>query len=101
MTNTIRVLVVRVGEPSVVESMGKDLEAQQAIVGGYIEAVPFGGGLFMICNEEGKLEGLAPNFALPGDIVVGNVFFCRVDGEGETSGVTDADVKKLRAKLGR
>lgn len=101
MASKIEVLVVRVGEPAVVESHPNSLEAQQKLVGGYIEGVQLGDGVMMICNEEGKLTGLAPNFALPGDIVVGDVFFCRVDNEGECASLTATDVKRIRAKLGR
>lgn len=93
----IQVLVYRPGQPGVVEEHLNSLEAQQALVGGYIEAVGFGDGLYMTCNEEGKLNGLEPNFALPGDIVVGTVFFCRVDEEGECASLSETDVKRLKA----
>lgn len=101
MATNIQVLVVRVGQPSVVETMGTSLEAQQKLVGGYIEGVQLGDGILMICNEEGKLQGLPPNFLLPGDVIVGDVFFCRVDNEGECASLTDTDIKRIRAKLGR
>ncbi len=41
------------------------LESLQQIVGGYIEAVyPFDDPVAIICNEEGKINGLEPNRAL-------------------------------------
>jgi hypothetical protein len=97
----IRVLVYRPGQPSEVEQHGRDLEAQQALVGGWIQSVPLGDGIVLTCNEEGKLEGLEPNFALPGDIIVGTAFFCRVDKEGECTSLTERDIKRIRAKVGR
>ena len=97
----IQVLVVRVGEPAVVEELPRSLEAMQGLVGGYIESVALGDGIYMTCNEEGKLQGLAPNFALPGDVIVGNVFFCRINSEGDEASLTDTDIKRIRAKLGR
>ena len=96
----IRILVVRVGQPAVVEEHPRSLEAMQGIVGGYIESVAMGDGIFMTCNEEGKLQGLPPNFALPGDVIVGDVFFCRVE-DGDEASLTDHDIKRIRATLGR
>ena len=96
----IRVLVYRPGQPSMVEEHGRSLEAQQKLVEGYIESVSLGDGIFMTCNEEGKLKGLAPNFVLPGDVIVGTVFFHRVE-DAEAVSLTDADIKRIRNKIGR
>ena len=101
MKTAIQVLVYRVGQPSVVEEHLNDLETQQKLVGGYIEAVALGDGIYLTCNEEGKLNGLSPNFALPGDVIVGDAFFCRVDSEGECCSLTEADVTRIRMKVGR
>ena len=97
----IQVLVYRPGQPGVVEEHMNSLEAQQALVGGYIEAVAMGDGIYLTCNEEGKLNGLEPNFLLPGDVIVGNVFFCRVDDAGECASVTETDIARIRRKVGR
>jgi hypothetical protein len=97
----IQVLVYRPGQPGTVEQQLNDLETQQALVGGYIESVPLGDGVYLTCNEEGKLNGLEPNFALPGDIIVGTAFFCRVDEEGECASLTEKDIKRIRSKVGR
>ena len=53
-----------------------DLPCLQEFVGGYIECVTITPGIVMICNEEGKLRGLEPNFRWMGDVVVGPVLFC-------------------------
>lgn len=51
------------------------LEEFQRIVGGYIETVPCPGvpEAEIICNEEGKIKGLAPNLSLTPDVIVGTV----------------------------
>ena len=56
------ILVKPFTQPYTTEIKG-DLESMQAIVGGYIEAVyPFDDQeIALVCNEEGKLEGLTPN----------------------------------------
>jgi len=65
---------------------GKTFELEQLskIVGGYIEVVYIPGRL-IVCNEEGKLNGLPYNanataeFSryLPGDFLVGNILVCK------------------------
>ena len=75
-----------------VEMIENDLKSYQNIVGGHIEVVEFyfeGGKVLCILNEEGKLEGLKPNFAFEIykkedkrylDIIVGDVVFVGEDG---------------------
>jgi len=60
----------------------------QAFVGGYIEAVYLPGGVVMLVNEEGKLEGLPynePATALygAGDPIAGNAIVCSMAEMGE------------------
>lgn len=57
------------------------LENFQRTVGGYIETVPLQCGVIAIVNEEGKLQGLEPNLRIPGDVLVGTIILCGVDGE--------------------
>ena len=61
--------------------IGSDLQSMQALVGGYIQAVyPYEEPVALICNEDGKLDGLLLNRALRDshgdiyDIVAGNFF---------------------------
>ena len=50
------------------KEIGEELEDLQHEVGGYIEAVyPFEDEVAIVCNEEGKLEGLDLNRSLRGD----------------------------------
>lgn len=61
------------------------LKNLQNIVGGPIETVSVAGGAICICNEEGKLRGLARNFQLGNwpyaDIIVGDAVIVGADGE--------------------
>ena len=67
--------------------MVPSLENLQSVVGGYIEHVNLGDGLAMICNEEGKLKGLEPNFRITNgfgtvvDEIVGTVIIAGIKGE--------------------
>jgi len=78
------------------------LEALQELVGGYIEAVsvPIGSGCIFICNEEGKLHLMEPNFYYGGDIFVGPVFICCRSGEDFSDlQLRDCGMKTLLAIL--
>ena len=78
--STIAVLIVEPGKEPYVKEIDSGLESLQHEVGGYIEAIyPYEDPVALVCNEEGKLEGLPLNRALrdeDGDIydVVAGVF---------------------------
>lgn len=57
------------------------LEELQAAVGGYIEAVTFATDAAVICNEEGRLRGMAHNVKLLGVDFVGPILIVGVAGD--------------------
>lgn len=71
------------------------LEAMQMIVGGYIETVNFPGGIILVCNEEGKFEGLPPNLYYRGGMIVGTVFFASNAGEDFQS-LSDEQIRGIQ-----
>lgn len=90
--NKIQIAVLKVGEPLSFVEIEPDLDAMQKIVGGLIEMVSIAEGLDMVCNEEGKLNGLEINFRFGNMPIVGDVFFTRHDdGRGAVS-LTEADI---------
>lgn len=84
----IRVLVKRVGQEPVIEEIDNTLEAKKAIVGGWIQFVPIEDGLSLWCNDDGKVNGLKPNFNWVHegqifDVICGDVYFTGpADDEG-------------------
>lgn len=63
--DTIRVVLLEPGKLARITEIGCSLEKMQAIVGGDIEAMyPFEEEVCIICNEEGKLNGMALNRAI-------------------------------------
>ena len=63
--STIAVLVVELGKEPYVKEIDSGLESLQHEVGGCIEAIyPYEDPVALVCNEEGKLEGLPLNRAL-------------------------------------
>jgi len=61
----IRIVSVPVGKQAFAKEIQTGLKSLQAEVGGYIEAIyPFDDYVALICNEEGKLDGLPLNRAI-------------------------------------
>lgn len=79
----IEVIVKEPGKPMYKKMIRNELEEFQDIVEGFIETIPVdrGGRVGLICNEEGKLLDLPPNFIIGSDIIMGNAVFVGVDGE--------------------
>ena len=91
--NMITILIKEPGCSWNVAEVEDDLEAYQAIVGGYIEGIATTKtGMHIFGNEEGKLLHLKPNFMLHGDLIVGTVFAVRDDEEGNFVSVTEDDI---------
>lgn len=86
-SNTLEVLLVKPGQYAEMTEIEAGLSSMQNIVGGYIEALHyFDEPVALVCNEEGKINGLEPNRAIKDengkivDIVAGTFFVC---GEGD------------------
>ena len=90
----MKVVVKRPAEKPEVMEIENELHALQEIVGGYIECVGVIDNIICVCNEEGKLKGLPPNFVLHGDMIVGDVFFCSA-GEEDFESLPDEDIEFL------
>ena len=98
----MRVLVVRSGKRPERAEIGLELEDMQKVVGGRIQQFqPFEDETSIICNEEGKLEGLPPNRAIYSqdgemvDIVAGTFFICDAPLSSETfQSLTEEQMKK-------
>lgn len=83
--NNIRIFRKRPGEGWQGAEIPNTLEALQKEVGGYIETVTLAKDrktlTVIICNEEGKLMGLAPNIIIGGELFVGTIIVVGVKGE--------------------
>lgn len=77
----MKVVLVEPKKQARVVEIDHSLESMQQIVGGYIETFQLDDEVFIICNEEGKLNGLEPCRAIwhEGeliDIIFGTFFIC-------------------------
>lgn len=89
----MRVIIKEVGKQPKVENINNDLETIQRLVGGYIEAVSAGQGICLVCNEEGKLNGLPPNFPIGHDVIVGNAVFVGYGRSGDFADLTEEQIE--------
>lgn len=89
----MRCVIKRPGQEPKVMDIANRLEALQAMVGGYIETVPFGDHLAIV-NEEGRIMGLPVNFVLNGEPICGTAVILEVKGE-EFRGLTGYEAKEV------
>lgn len=97
--NTITVVIVPVHEKPYSEEISNDLATFQKLVGGYIEVIALSDRLMIICNENGKLEGLEDNRRFKNDIIVGNFFIAADGGDGDFTSLTDDEINMLYKKF--
>lgn len=99
--DTIKVIMLQPGKLAKAVEIDASLEGmQRAVGGGLIEAVyPFDEEVCLVCNEEGKINGMRPNRALYNedhemiDIICGPAFICDCSGENFGS-LSDAQLEK-------
>ncbi len=98
-------LVIEPGKCPMEKEIGGSLEEMQRLVGGCIQVVyPFKDEVALICNEEGKIQGLPLNRALRHadgavyDIISGPFFLCAAPADSESfESLTEEQVKKYSA----
>lgn len=101
----ISVLYIEPGSVPEKREVDRGLESMQKLVGGYIETFyPFDEEVAIICNEEGKLEGLPLNRAIYSDdgklteIIAGNFFICATPADSENfESLTDEQIERYGA----
>lgn len=98
----MKVLIVEPEKAPREAEIENSLESLQSVVGGYIEATyPFDDRVAIICNEEGKLQGMPLNRALRDesgtmyDIVAGTFIVCGL-GEEDFSSLPPEMMDKYR-----
>ena len=65
----------------VIRVIENELYAFQKFVRGYIQAVPASNGKVVICNEEGRINGMEYNCTFEGIDYYGPILVCGADGE--------------------
>ncbi len=95
MSKNLTVVMVEPHKAPYVAEVDDELSALQKAVGGYIEVVENGDGTLIICNEEGKLQGLEGNRRIRdgSSIIAGTFFVVGDDGENFRS-LTESEVTR-------
>ena len=91
----MKVIIKEVGKSPRIENINNDLETLKELVGGYIEVVRMGNDILLICNEEGKLNDLPPNFSTGYDVIVGTAVFVAFDGKEDFTSLTDIQIDTI------
>lgn len=109
MANKRKIILFPVGGMGVVEEVDLTLANMQAMVGGgSIQMVPYRlngerrAHIELVCNEDGKSNGLEPNRPAWGgtDLIFGPFFFVGAgDDEGVSTGLSDDQIAALRAEF--
>lgn len=94
------VLKVEPGAAPEIITIPNTLEAFQAAVGGYIEAVGLDCGICLLCNEEGKLIGLPANRQAGGDTIAGT-FLVVGEADGDFCSLSDEDAARYAEQFAR
>lgn len=98
----MKVLVIEAGQQPMVKEIEGSLRSMQEIVGGYIQPVyPWREEVALVCNEEGKINGMALNRPLLDDrgqlvdIIAGTFFICSAPIDGESfQSLTDEQIER-------
>jgi hypothetical protein len=94
----IRVVVAEPNRPAEVRMIRRTLDAMQAIVGGYIERVPWHE-FDVFFNEEGRGMQLPPNRVVAGYPIIGTLFVSKTSEEGESVSLSEVEAGLIRAAL--
>jgi hypothetical protein len=95
----LRVLRVEPGKAPEVKEIGSDLDSLQAEVDGLIECIYMDDEGVLVCNEEGKLNGMEMNRRLGDDIICGPFFLVGDDGEGDFISLTDSQIDNCQERF--
>ena len=99
----ISVLVIKPNEEPALEEIDNNLKACQKVVGGWIEYVGLEDDIALICNEEGKLDGLPANRVLNldffQDTIMGTFFITGTNDDGEFVSLKAKQIEKYTKLL--
>ena len=94
----MKVLIVEPGQYPREAEIEKSLKAEQAVVGGLIECVyPWQDNACIVCNDEGKLQGLPLNRMLGDYDVIAGTFFVVGLTEDDFCSLTPEQIKRYEA----
>ena len=91
----IRILKIESEKAPYEKEIVDKLEDIQAVVNGPIQCIYLNGGCLLVCNEEGKLNGMQLNRRIGNDIITGPFFIVGVNIYGEFVSLTDGQIESF------
>ena len=95
----MKILIVEPNKAPYESFLDYNLEAMQKIVGGNIEVVNLEQNTALVCNEEGKLDGLEGNRRVGHDVIAGTFFIVGDNNEGEFISLTDEQISNYHKRF--
>ena len=102
---TIIALRIEPGKAPVTVTLATDLDSLQKAVSigtdyqGLIEILPFEGRIDLLCNEEGKLNGMDPNRRVGDDILFGVFYVLASTPAGNFTSLNQKEIEKYTARF--
>lgn len=109
---TVKVITLRENTPARVEYISTNPDgfsigyrAIQNIVNGVFQALNLGNGLTLWINDNGRINGMEPNFEIgwagrwKGEVICGPALITDSNSEGDTTGLDDADLLVLQSNV--
>ena len=97
-SNQITILKVEPGKVPETVTIPNTLEAAQKMVGGYIEVIALDNAC-LVCNEDGKLNGLEGNRRLGNDIITGTFFLAGCTDDGDFCSLTPEQMEHFTQRF--
>ena len=94
----MKVIIKEPGQRARVTEIENSLSELQQAVGGYIETVTLAEDCCIICNEEGRLQGLPYNLTFCGVSFVGTILFVGIAGD-EFADLSEQQVEILLKQM--
>ena len=83
----MKVKYYAVGKDPEYKEIENSLEAMQELVNGWIEMVYLDNDNCLVCNEEGRINGMPYNRIYKGYDIYGNFFVVGIDDEGDCTDI--------------
>lgn len=91
---TIRILKIEPQKLPYEKEINNDLEGIQGEVEGLFECIYLDDNCILVCNEEGKLNGMELNRRVGNDIIAGPFFIAGDNCDGEFISLTDEQIEQ-------
>ena len=101
----IKVLMVEPGKHPIETELDNTLDSLQKAVSigtdyqGLIELIYVEPGVLFLCNEEGKLNGMAGNRKFGYDILCGIFYVCSEDDKGNLASLSEENMAKYKSRF--